>query len=260
MEDRRQQLDLPAAGAELELPAAVRADVACGEPVVGVEQALEAAEARRLDVHHPRRERQRLDVGDAVDRGVPRDLVAVRLQERVDLRREPRVLVPGAGERGDDAAVQVRVGADVDDRPLVVALEVDAVDRAGGHEAGDDLVRPGRRRVELEAQRRVVRESLLQRLQRGRLAQAQRHHEGHRLRLAPQRLVQREPGLVEREVQRRGLVAPTPVAAVHVALQRAAGEEVQAADVLGERGDRPAAREGERRPGASSAASCSSAS
>jgi hypothetical protein len=82
-----------------------------------------------------RAERQRLDVGDAVDRGVPGDPVAVRLQERVDLGREARVLVPGVGERRDDPAVQVRVGADVDDRSLVVALEVDAVHRARGDEA-----------------------------------------------------------------------------------------------------------------------------
>src|SRR5207248_10046696 len=57
VEERRQVLDLAAAGAELELVAAVGADAALGAVVVAGEQLRQAAEARRLDVDHLRRER-----------------------------------------------------------------------------------------------------------------------------------------------------------------------------------------------------------
>src|SRR5262249_22012465 len=56
MEERGEQLDLAAADPELELAAAVEHDPALLGVVVEVEEPLERAEARRLDVERPRRE------------------------------------------------------------------------------------------------------------------------------------------------------------------------------------------------------------
>src|SRR5688500_18531990 len=50
VEERGEVLDLPAPGAELVLAAAVRAHAPLGAEVVALEQGLEAAEARRLEV------------------------------------------------------------------------------------------------------------------------------------------------------------------------------------------------------------------
>ena len=72
MEERREQLDLVAADAELELPAAVRADPLLGAVVVGAEELRHGTEARRLDVHRARWPAERLDVGDRVDHAHPR--------------------------------------------------------------------------------------------------------------------------------------------------------------------------------------------
>ena len=110
--------------------------------LVGANSAPQRPDARGLDVDHLRRERQRLDVGDGVDGRVPRDAVAVRLEDRLGLRRELRVLDPRVGERLDDAPVEHRVGGLVDDRADVHALEVDAVDGAGLDELGDQLLVP----------------------------------------------------------------------------------------------------------------------
>ena len=54
----------------------------------------------------------------------------------------------------------------------------------------------------------------------GGVAQPQGDDEGHRPRLAPERLVQRQPGLAQREVERRRLEAPGPVAARGLAGRR----------------------------------------
>ena len=106
--------------AELELAAAVGADPALGAVVVGVAQLPQAADPRRLDVDHPGRERQRLDVGDRVDRGVPGDPVVVVGQRRP---RSPSVTTSGSsiqalGERLEHAAVEHRVGRLIDDRAV----------------------------------------------------------------------------------------------------------------------------------------------
>ena len=163
MEDRGEVLDVAAAGAELELAAAVHPDAARLAVLVGAEQRAQRPQARRLDVDHPRREGQGLDVGDAVDGRVPGDAVAVGEEDRVGLLGQLRVLDPGVGEGLDDAAVEDGVGGLVDDRADVEALEVDRVDRAGGHEPGDELGRPLGGRVELEAQRRVALQALASR-------------------------------------------------------------------------------------------------
>ena len=48
MEERREQLDLPAADPELELAAAVERDPVLGAAVVELEEPLDGAEPRRL--------------------------------------------------------------------------------------------------------------------------------------------------------------------------------------------------------------------
>src|SRR3954454_7005712 len=94
VEQRAEVLDMPAPRPELELAAAVHPDAALVAVVVGVAQLLEAAHAGGLDVHHLRRERERLDVGDAVDVRVPRDAVASVAQDGIRLGGQLWVLDP----------------------------------------------------------------------------------------------------------------------------------------------------------------------
>ena len=141
-------------------------------------------------------------------------------QDGFGLGRQLRILDPGVGERLDDAAVERRVGRVVDDRALVLALEIDRVDRAQRDELRDQLLVPGRRGVELEAQARRDPQALAQRLERRRLAQAQRGDEAHRLALAPERRVQRRAGLAQREVERGRVERPV---AVQARLRRSVG-------------------------------------
>src|SRR5207302_2772802 len=68
VEERGEVLDLAATRAELELAAPVERDSPLRAVVVAVEQRTEAPEARRLDVEPARREGQRLDVRDRMDR------------------------------------------------------------------------------------------------------------------------------------------------------------------------------------------------
>ena len=113
VKQRREVLSLAASRTELELAAPVGADTALGAVVVGVAQLLQAADPRRLDVDHPGRERQRLDVVDRVDRGVPCDPVVDPRERggglRRDRRRDPRArrrgrLRPLAGRAADRVA------------------------------------------------------------------------------------------------------------------------------------------------------------
>jgi len=98
-------LDLAAAGAELELAAPVDLDPVRGAVVVEVEEPPDAPEARRLRVQAARRPLERFDVSDGVDREVPREPLAMRLERGARLVVDPRVLEPRGGERGGDAAV-----------------------------------------------------------------------------------------------------------------------------------------------------------
>ena len=143
---------------ELPLTAAVGADPVRLAVVVGGEEALDRAEAGRLDVDGARRPAERLDVRDGVDRGVPGDAVGMRLEEGKRLVGERGVLDPGVGEGLEHAAVQGRVGRVVDDRARVLPLEVDRVDAAELPQLVEDRVRPVRAGVELEAQRGVDRQ------------------------------------------------------------------------------------------------------
>src|SRR5919201_3986868 len=80
VEQRRQVLDLPAARAELEHPAAVERDAVRLAVLVEGEQLSEETEARGLRVEGAGREYQLFDVRDRMDRCVPRDPLAVRLE------------------------------------------------------------------------------------------------------------------------------------------------------------------------------------
>src|SRR6187399_1358761 len=78
MEQRGEQLDVPAPDTELVLAAAVGAHPALLAELIALEQRLDRAEARRLEVDRPRDHLAGQDVLDAVDRRVPRDPVLVR--------------------------------------------------------------------------------------------------------------------------------------------------------------------------------------
>src|SRR4051812_44545290 len=78
MKQRGQELDVPAADAELVLTATVGAHPALLAELVGLEEAANRAEARRLEIDRARDHLARQDVLDAVDRGVPRDPVLER--------------------------------------------------------------------------------------------------------------------------------------------------------------------------------------
>src|SRR3954453_8292851 len=73
VEDGGEVLDLPSPDAELGLAAAVDLDPALGAVVIGREERLRGAEARRLDVDRAWREGEPFDVRAGVDRSVPGD-------------------------------------------------------------------------------------------------------------------------------------------------------------------------------------------
>ena len=74
--------------------------------------------------------RQRQHVRHRVDRRVPRDAVADRVEQRLRLVVHVRVLEPRVRERLDHHPVQLGIGLHVHRRALVLALEVERVDRA----------------------------------------------------------------------------------------------------------------------------------
>src|SRR5947209_1487806 len=78
MEQGGEVLGLSPTRPELELTAPIGADPSVRAVVVRVAQPPQSADPRGLEVHHPRRERQRLDVVDRVDRRVPGDPVVFR--------------------------------------------------------------------------------------------------------------------------------------------------------------------------------------
>ncbi len=130
----------------------------------------------------------------------------------------------------------------------VLALEVDRVDRAGRRDLVDERRLPARLRVELEADSGRAGEPPAHRLDRRLLAEAERVDEAHRLRLEPEHVVQRAAGLAEREVEGRRLERPATEAQRHVPLRRLRPQR-EPAELLAEAGQRPLAREGQRRLG-----------
>src|SRR3954447_9529528 len=98
MKQRGELLDLAAAGAELEHAAAVEGDVVGAAEVVELEQRLQAAEAGRFGIEGAWLVRQRLDVGERVDRSVPGDPIQMRLEDLLRPVAQGGVLEPGARE------------------------------------------------------------------------------------------------------------------------------------------------------------------
>ncbi len=157
-----------------------------------------------------------------------------------------------SGNASTSFAYSSGIGADVDRRVLVVALQVERVDRAGLGELLDQGVAPGVGGVELEARAGVALEHAQHALGGLRLvaverAEPHRHDVGERPQLAPEVLPERRAGLAQREVERGGLERPAPVAARHVAHRRVR-EQVELGEALGERPERVRAGERQRRP------------
>jgi hypothetical protein len=93
----------------------------------------------------------------------------------------------------------------------------------------------------------MVLEPAADRVEGGRLAEAEGVHEAHRRRFASEHLVQRPAGLVEREVERGRLerpVAPAP----HGVPARRHRPLVEPGQVVAQRLERPLARERQHRP------------
>src|SRR3954451_12068643 len=155
MKQRGEVLDLAAAGAELEHAAAVEGDVVGAAEVVELEQRLQAAEAGWLGIEGSRLVRQRLDIGDGVDRSVPRDPVQVRLQDLLGPVAQGGVLEPRAGEAFGHAPVQIEIQRRLGSGLTVEGLEVDDVDPAASLELADEVIIPAVAGVELEAELRV---------------------------------------------------------------------------------------------------------
>ena len=247
---------MAAAYAELELAAAVGADASLLAVVVRREEALDGAEARGLHVHGLRRPRERFDVVDRVDDGVPRHLPRDRLQNRARAVVDGRVLEPHARQALDHAAIEGGVSTLVDHGSRVVALEVDRVDAPDLVEFRDEIFRPVARRVELETQTGIEREPALEHLERRRLAESHRDDVGQRPELATDRLAEREPALTEREVESGAFECPPAIVEIDLAL-RPRLEKLLLGEMTREGVDRP------RRPragGRGHAATCESCS
>ena len=194
-----------AADAELELAAAVERHTVLLAVRDRVEQPSCAPEARRLDVQPARLDLERQHVLDRVDRRVEAQAVGGGFEDRPRLVGEGRILDHRVREALDDVAVQPRVGRLVDDRAAVIALEVGDADPTGGRELVDQRARPRAHRVDLELQRRLNGEEAIDVLTR-------RDDEADRAILAPDCRTERCARLSEREVERRALEAPAPVA------------------------------------------------
>ena len=195
MEERGEVLDLPAAGAELELAATVDRDSLRGAVVVRVEEPFDAAEPRRLEVERPRREREARDVHNGVDGCIPRDPRPMRFENGIRLVVQRRILQPRLREGQRNARVEGRIRRLVDRCALVRALEVERVYGAGLDKLRDNRVVPCGRRVELDAQVGIEVEPGAQRRNRRGVAEAHGSDEAERLGLALERLRERRPRL-----------------------------------------------------------------
>ena len=135
MEDRREQLDLPARDAELAHPAAVHQQAVGLAARVEREQRAQAAGAARLDVDDADRvDRRRVEVVGLRDQRVVGHAVRVRRDRLAGGGQVVRVLEDRVGEGGDHVPVHGRERLLVLDLHPVLALEVDDLDRAGGGE------------------------------------------------------------------------------------------------------------------------------
>ena len=180
------------------------------------------------------------------DRRVVGDALDVIAEPSRDLGQVVRILQVGVRERREHAVVQRAQRLRVLHLEPVLAFEVDRVDRAGRRDLVDECGRPGRLRVELEAHARRAGEPPAHVLDRGRLAEAQRVDEAHRPRLEAEHVVQGMARLAQREVQRRRLERPVAKAPRRLPLRRL-GPQIERREVIAEAGQRPLARERQRR-------------
>ena len=139
----------------------------------------------------------------------------------------------------------------------VAALEVDRPHAAQRRPARARSPPSSRRRVELEADARVPLDAPRDPVHRRRIAEPERVHERHRPRLAPERLGQRQPGLAQREVQRRRLERPVAPVARQSPTPAPAVPLVERRQVVAEALQRPRAGQGQVRPAPRARRGCS---
>src|SRR5215211_5253577 len=237
MEERGQVLDLTAADLELALTAAVDRDPVVRAVLVDGEQLLQRAEPRWLRVNGL--PRVRLHIVQRVQIRVPGDAFVVRREDLAGRVVQIRILEIGLRECLGNPPIELRIGLDVHRRPPVEPLEVQHLHRRELPDLRNQLRRPVVLRVELELERRVFRQPLLNGLGvrglgvRPEPAQPRGADEGERLWITADDVMERRARLAEGEIKRGRLIRPTPVVARRLALRRR-GEEVQPAHELAE--------------------------
>ena len=166
----------------------------------------------------------------------------MRRQQLGDPRLVVRVLEDGVGEELDHVLVERHERVGLLDLEPVLALEVDRVHRAGARDLLEQIARPRRLGVELEAQVRVAIQALAHGGELRRVAEAERVDEPHRTRRAPERVPDRRSRLPQREVQGRRLVGPVAPVAGEVP-RRLLGPLLDPGQVRAEAAERPLARQ-----------------
>jgi hypothetical protein len=134
MEQSSEQLDLPAAHAQLGHATAIHRPMVPCTACVDVEQLAQAADARGLDVDHARGERRRADVVGASDRRVVGQALEAIAEPLSDLGQVVGVLQIGVRKGRENAVVERTERLGILDLEAVLALEVDRVDRPGCRE------------------------------------------------------------------------------------------------------------------------------
>lgn len=232
-----------AAHVELELAAAVTLDVAFEGVLDAVEQRLHGAEPGRFDVEPARLERQRLDGRHTRDGMVPAHPALLAVEELAGLLGESRILDDPLGEAVEHAPVVLAVDRVVHRRPLVVALQVEDADRAGGREALDQVVGPVRCRVEFELRVGLDLEPPFDALGGRWLAESGADDEPNGVVPPVERAPEVRFGLAERQVE-RGAFEPPPTVVLEVhPLGLATDEQVALVERVRERVQRVLAGE-----------------
>src|SRR5947209_2353028 len=226
IEEARECLDVQATDAELELTAAVHRDLPCGAVIDRVQQTLDRTEPRRLDVHIAGA--ALLDVRDRMDRGIPAQSLLRATQRLARLVGQRRILDDRLRKGLRDRTVEARVRRLVDDRAVVLALQVEHADVSCRGDLAHVLVAPLARRIELELQFRVQ-------LEPGPDLESRRDDEAHRTVLASERPAEREAVLAQREVEAGALERPAPVVLEAVLVEAARVVRERHASALAER-------------------------
>ena len=169
-----------------------------------LQQPLDRAEPRRLDVEPAGVDRQSADVHNRVDRCVEAEPRLLPLQRNSALTVEGGVLQHHIGKELDGSAIQHRIRHDVDSRARVVRLEVEDAHATRRSEALHEGPVPAVLRIELQLKPGVV-------LQPGEGIAARRDDEPERAVFAPDGCTERKVVLAQRQVERRALEGPAPV-------------------------------------------------